>query len=65
MKNERKVPPLGAGSIDLDVLHAADKKGHDPTEALEKARTLGTAPVNAPASAAQAAPTEPAKPASE
>lgn len=41
MTEERKLPPIGSGSVDLAALHAADAKGAD----LEKAIADATTPV--------------------
>lgn len=38
MTDTKTMPPLGAGSVDLSALHAADKRNADLTEAVEKAR---------------------------
>lgn len=42
MAEERKLPPIGTGSVDLAALHAADAKGHD----LDKAIADATTPVS-------------------
>lgn len=39
MTEERTMPLLGAGSIDLAAVHAADARGHDLDKAIDKART--------------------------
>lgn len=47
MTKTRKMPPLGAGSIDLDALHAADRRGEDLAQAIEKARVKVEEPAQA------------------
>lgn len=61
MTEARKCPPLGAGSIDFDALHAADAKGKQPlADAITEAVVAPPAPV--PASSADASDAGAAKP---
>lgn len=41
---DKTAPRFPCGSVDLDVLHEADAKGHDLAKALAKATTLPKAP---------------------
>lgn len=59
MTEARKCPPLGAGSIDFDALHAADAKGRQP---LAEAITEAVVAPPKPASSADAEQSGEAKP---
>lgn len=57
MTKARKMPPLGAGSVDLDAVHAADRRGEDLHKAIEQARVRDE-PAAAAASPTPASPVE-------
>jgi len=51
----KKMPPLGVGSVDLAVLHAAEAKGEDLAAAIRRAKGEDVDPPK-PAKSAKAEP---------
>lgn len=60
MKTNTPLPPLGAGSIDGDALHAAVAKGVAPEAAIEKARVPVVSAADEAAPAKDTPPSPPA-----